>query len=203
MIETPLMDTFFTESMSRKRLEHEEISLPYVIKEVFNDIYLKNYDRCYSHPRHYTDNPVLQMLFNEKPSSADPKTCDDILFEYLYQVKNLTNQNYFKLVLKFIILYRECLNMVRSPENEKLEGQERFDKTAHCSLGALREYSNKHDASLLPDLANDFVTEFLEGNNYFGISSETDGHEIIMLIQHFCHWLFKSGYTSSKLSFMN
>ena len=36
--------------------------------------------------------------------------CDDIFCMYLREVSKLVNENYYKQCLRFILLYRECLN---------------------------------------------------------------------------------------------
>ena len=48
----------------------------------------------------------LQMGEEEK----DKMTCDEIFCLYLRHVCKLVNENYYKNVLRFVILYRECLN---------------------------------------------------------------------------------------------
>jgi hypothetical protein len=40
----------------------------------------------------------------------DNLTCDDVFCLYLGDVCKQVNPTYFKIVLKFIILYRDCLN---------------------------------------------------------------------------------------------
>ena len=40
----------------------------------------------------------------------DKMTCDEIFGLYLRHVCKLVNENYYKNVLRFVILYRECLN---------------------------------------------------------------------------------------------
>ena len=52
----------------------------------------------------------------------------------------------------------------------------------------------------LPELCNEFYTDFMENNHFFGVDSDDEKNEIIEVIQHFCIWLFKNEYTKSKLS---
>jgi hypothetical protein len=40
----------------------------------------------------------------------DQLSCDEILVTYLGEVSKRVNLFYFKTVLKFVLLYRECLN---------------------------------------------------------------------------------------------
>lgn len=145
---------------------------------------------------HYTDHPVLQMLFNEVPVDSklkNEKNCDEIFYEYLVYCKNNANKTYFILILKFVALFRECLNNSRQKEVESNQqnGGVPFLKS---------EYSSMANAETVPELCNEFVTEFLENNHYFGIELESDRNEIIELIQHLCTWLYLNGYTQSRLS---
>jgi len=40
----------------------------------------------------------------------DSLTCDDILTLYLGEVSKQVNAIYYKTVLKFVLLYRDCVN---------------------------------------------------------------------------------------------
>ena len=40
----------------------------------------------------------------------DKMTCDEIFCMYLREVCKLVNENYYKQCLRFILLYRECIN---------------------------------------------------------------------------------------------
>ena len=40
----------------------------------------------------------------------DKMTCDEIFCMYLRHVSKLVNENYYKQCLRFILLYRECIN---------------------------------------------------------------------------------------------
>ena len=48
----------------------------------------------------------MQMDEEEK----DKFTCDEVFCLYLRNVCKLVNENYYKNVLRFVLLYRECLN---------------------------------------------------------------------------------------------
>ena len=75
------------------------------------------------------------------------------------------NQTYFVLILKFIILFRECFNNSRS-------------KKADSGLAEGEEASTKVQPETLPELCNEFYTEFMENNEFFGISDEKEKNEI-------------------------
>jgi hypothetical protein len=187
-------------------MEKDDFQISNIIKLVFDDIFVKFYDKCFSHPKHYTDNSMLQMLFYEKGLNKDKKdrVVDDIMYEYLIEMKNKTNHHYFILMLKFIILLRECLNTFKAEEAERSDKnqEENGSIVPTNGLGKIKEYSSLFGADSIPDLANEFITEFMENNDYFGIHSEDDRNELIELIQHFCNWLFKNDYTQSRLALM-
>ena len=174
----------------RKKIEGEEFNMADIAKLIFDDIFVKFSDKIFNPIIHYTDNPILYNIFNEVQPVDKPKEtkmADDIFYEYVKYSKENVNKNYFILVVKFIILFRECFNnshKIKSGEAEILK----------------KEFSAYNNAETLPDLCNEFVTEFMELNNYFGIESVHDRDEIIDIIQHFCAWLFLKGYTASRLT---
>ena len=155
-----------------------------LIQEVFNYIYESSKaDKLFSKPKSFNDIPVLFNLVSRGSVTTKPqneKTCDEVFTEYLITFINKTNRQYFSFILKFILLFRECYEI--SKNKDKKEDEKKAVTKALSPDG-------------LPDLCNEFYGEFLEMNNFFGI----DKNEIIDIIQHFCIWLFKNGYTKSKL----
>ena len=115
------------------------------------------------------------------------KTADEVFYEYLVYTKEQVNETYFTLIVKFTLLFRECFNLSQS-------------KKPDSTLQPEEEASRTMLPETLPELCNEFYTEFMESNNFFGIEQEKEKREIIEIIQHFCIWLFKSEYTKSKLS---
>lgn len=205
----------------------EIISLPEIIKEVFDSIFVSYGDKCFSHPKHYTENPILNALFNNLPIEKDKKdrTADDVFYEYLLYIKDQTNKKYLTFAIRFILLFRECFNYSKKKEKDLAEGKtgENKPKTEtptqtqpeageqkivpengtqenlNNDFSKSEEFSATNSGETLPDLCNEFYTEFMEGNNFFGFDDE-EKSEIIEIIQHFCIWLFKNEYTKSKLS---
>ena len=86
-------------------------------------------------------------------------------------------------MVKFILIFRDFY----IKKNKENPNKEKLDK-------------KKSILEEVPDSCNEFYGGFLEGNNFFGLNDEDEKKEIIELIQHFGIWLFKNGYTSSKLS---
>ncbi len=157
---------------------------------VFNEIFVAYNEKCFNELLKLTDHPVLTRFLNDELPTKDRTelNCDDLFLTYLYEVKEKSNKAYFILILKFVLLFRECLNTSRQiRENPNINSKK-------------LEYSSMSNAETLPDLCNEFVTEYLDSNNYFGIESEKDRSEIIELIQHFCNWLFVNKHTLCRLS---
>ena len=51
-------------------------------------------------------NDFIKMSTHQK----DKLTCDDVFTLYLGDVSKQVNQVYFKTVVKFVLLYRDCMN---------------------------------------------------------------------------------------------
>ena len=163
-----------------------------VVDEVFRFIYQgPNSDKLFSKPSNYKENPILNNLLSQSPVSTlakNQRSCDEVFYEYLFIFKNKANQKFFTLMLKFILLFRECYDVSKNKENK---GENR------------KPVTNTLPPEGLPDLCNEFYGEFLEPNNFFGIYDTQEKNEIIEIIQHFCIRLFKNEYTKSKLSLAN
>ena len=189
--ETTKFDIFFTFN-DRGAEEGKEIDMNSVVDEVFKFIYQgPNSDKLFSKPNNYKENPILNNLVNQSPISSLPKNqrcCDEVFYEYLFIFKNKANQKFFSLMLKFVLLFRECYDVSKNKENK--------DENRKAITNTLPPEG-------LPDLCNEFYGEFLEPNNFFGIYDTQEKNEIIENIQHFCIWLFKNEYTKSKLSLAN
>ena len=173
--ETTKYEPFFNKT-ERSSNEKGEIDTIPIVQEVFKNIYESpSSNKLFSKPKTYKDNPILENLVSKKNvenKKKEEKSCDDVFYEYLFSFMNKTNKKYFALMLKFILLFRECYYLNKKiSENNSPEG--------------------------LPDLCNEFY-EFIECNTFF--ENHEDKSEIIELIQHFCIWLYKNQYTKSKLS---
>lgn len=123
----------------------------------------------------------------EIPSKLDSFNIDQLFFNYLKEFSNKVNDDYLWFMFKFIVLFRECINLkkkhlIRSEnqsENRKL-------------------YTQIYNAETVPEICNYFFLEFLQPYDYFGLLKE----ELIELVQHFCYWLYKNQYTQSHLTLL-
>ena len=173
----------------RKSEEGIIVNITKLVENVFNAIYLGPYaDKLFSRPKSYEENFILNNLEKNEKISDKPRnirSCDEVFYEYLSIFKDKANDKYLTLIIKFILLFRECYDV---------------SKNKDIPLEKREQVTNKLTPEGLPDLCNEFYGEFLEGNNFFGIEDQNDRQEIIEIIQHFCIWLFKNDYTKSKLS---
>ena len=186
--ETNKYESFFND-VERKKDDTKTIDITSVVTNVFDFLFkAESASKLFSHPAKIEDNVLLNNL-NTKAAvttkEKKDKTCDDVFYEYLVLTKDKSNETYFTLILKFVLLFRECFNISKSKKQEP-------QLTEELSTTMLPE--------TLPELCNEFYTEFMESNNFFGITEDKEKNELIEIIQHFCIWLFRNEYTKSKLS---
>ena len=110
---------------------------------------------------------------------------DGILFFYLKEFYKNTNLEYFWFMIKFIVLFRECINRLRADLVKKDQQNKLYSEIYNCEN--------------VPEVCNDFLLEFMEPYDYFGMNKD----EIIELIQHFCYWLNLKEYTHLNLTLLN
>lgn len=163
-----------------------------IAKEIFKLIYFENIEQYKSKIRkkideieHHNLYKALEQCVKVKSGiDLDPDTCkcEEVFAEYIYKTKNHCNKEYMKTVIKFVILYRESLNILLGT---KLNLDEDLD------------YSSLHIAEDSPDIANEFINEYLDvDNEFFGFNKE----EAIELTMNFCQWMYDNNYTCSKLT---
>lgn len=152
-------------------------------KNTFFNLFKENWEK---------ENPNLDIqsyssMINCTPSVAivHKPPIDCIFFQYLKYVSNIINEDYFVFILKFIIIFRQYINKEknRSINNEYISENK-------------KEYTQLYDSSVIPDFFNDFLVDFMENRNYFLLDKDST----IELIEYFCFWLFKEGYTDSHIT---
>lgn len=160
-----------------------------------------NYDRPEEHPlfKMFDSNHTpFEDMKEEAPNNyngTEPARqpiknipTDEIFYKYLVEVGRKVNKDYFLFVFKFVVLFRECLNKYRADSIEP-------SKRTHDRV----EYTQLYNAENAPDLCNEFITEFMEAEDYFGL----DTNELIEIIQHLCYWLYQNWFTTSRLTLLN
>ena len=125
---------------------------------------------------------------NKEPLKKVKSPCVDGLFYlYLKEFSKQTNEDYFFFMVKFAVLFRESINILKKDmvTNEII--------TEHK-----KEFTEIFNAEEIPEVCNDFFLDFMEPKRFFGLNKE----ELIELIQHFCFWLYTNMYCSSHLTLL-
>ena len=127
-------------------------------------------------------NEIGNGIINEKENGNTIKytVIDEIFSKYLIEVYGECNKEYFEFIAKFVILFRECINKIKVDNS-------------------LEDFSAVKNADNVPDTCNEFITDFMENYDYFGM----DTMELIEIIQHLCNWLYENKFTTSKLSLVS
>ncbi len=141
-----------------------------------------------------------QATTKEEEEEGKVKNCDQVFCEYLREVSKVTNPEYFSTVVKFVILYRECLNEYGwhkfgarpgvAPENESENEKEEAKSRPE-------EYVVVNSPEFIPELANELVLSYLPEKGCLVPSTEATS-----LIINFCEWLLNSGYTCTKVGYV-
>lgn len=128
------------------------------------------------------------------------RKCDEIFAEYLDYVAKKINKGYYTQILKFIFLLRESVNrfsekLKKLQESDMPMGVPAVQPPIEKNPGEYEEYCLVYNAEHVPDISNEFVTQYLEE-----LKPGIERQDAIELTQNVCHWLFVNGYTCSKLS---
>ena len=126
-----------------------------------------------------------QFRKGEPLSKMNSYNLDQLFFIYLKDFSKKVNDDYLWFMFKFIVLFRECINL----KNEGVVSPE--IKSEKRQL-----YTQIFNAEKVPEICNYFFLDFLQPYDNFGLNKE----ELIELIQHFCYWLFINKYAQSHLT---
>lgn len=158
----------FFESSIRRCFSGQSFNMVTACKENFDNIYTKYKDKLFKN----LDSPENYGLIE----CSKERTCDYSFWKYLVFISDKCNREYFDFAFKFVVLFRECINLKKG-----------------------ESYTQTESAEIVPDMCNDFVSDFLEAHDYFGL----DVNELIDIIQHSCHWLWENHHTTSRLSLIS
>jgi hypothetical protein len=163
---------------------------------VFNYIYgdsksnrERNLSKKISYFEDSSRHPFFQKIHGMKNNpnrqlDGETSKSDEVFADYVLKMANYCNPTYFTKILKFVTLFRECANLLNK------------DKVRNES----KEYTEIFNAEDIPDISNEFITEFLDPDqSTFDINKE----DSIDLTQNFCHWLYENNFTCSKLSLIS
>ena len=125
----------------------------------------KNYDKL-------SDQEKVEMLV------------DEIFAYYLYEVSTKVADTFYKTVLQFVILFRECLEEIgwkKRKENET-------DPEAQKEIDEEKSFCANNSAEHAPEICNEFVTVYMEKHKG---KIEIVKCDQIDLTINLCHWLFE------------
>ena len=112
---------------------------------------------------------------------------DETFALYLYKISLKTNPVFYKVVLAFVIFFRECLNHIgwtKRIQSDDIdlakhpEIQQKMKSTQFC-LANTAEHA--------PEICNELVTVYME---YKKSIFDIQKHDQIDLTINLCHWLF-------------
>jgi len=139
-----------------------------------------------------------QELMEDEISKKREKSCDQIFAEYLGSVAQKVHKEYYINVLRYMLLFRECINA-----NGKQLIEERknlpsflFPKN-NVLINPTKDYSCDNNGEQVPDMCNEFLMHYIKARR--NLIKLEDG-ELIDLMQNLCHWMFVNGYTCSKIA---
>ena len=192
----PTNSTFFSKEERAGNVEISKINN--CIDIAFSELYgeenkKRNELREMKYYESIDEHPFLSKFKNDK-HDINRNTIDEhvnadlVLIDYLNKRSLFCNEQYYTKLIKFVILFREHVNIYNS----------KIDKNKYGEV----EYTTFKDAEDVPDCSNEFITDFLhpEGNETdFGFTKE----ESIDLTQNLCYWMYENNFTCSKLSLIN
>lgn len=166
----------------RRRAEGENNNFLELAKEAFQELF-EFKDKIFKNISSPETHPFYKELESQytNPSEEIKTACDQIFAQYVIEFFSQTNAKYFNFLLKFVTLFRECINSFKTNDNPE------------------QEFTQTNGADSVPDLCNEFITEFMESNNNFKLETT----ELIEIIQHFCNWLYDNKYTTSRLTLLS
>ena len=116
------------------------------------------------------NNNLLGIAQNIKSNNIEK-----VLLFYLKDCGNKTNREYFEILMKFVILFREGINLIHDSQ----------------------DFTMNNDSQEIPNMLNDIIEKYFQPNFFFGIEMR----ELLEVITHFCHWLFINHFTSLKVTY--
>lgn len=174
------MKSFFDKSSRLKGVDAYEVSVEML--QCYKNLYSEYKEVLFKGSEQIDlEYPLLILQINENDAESI-KTYDQAIVKYLNFIGSKSSKTFFHFACKFSILFREFIN-----------------KSKLTLEGVQQPFSVHNPPDTVPESCNDFIVDFLEENNFFNL----DMNELIEEIQHFCTWLYESGYTMSMLTLVN
>eukprot|EP00826_Nyctotherus_ovalis_P032994 TRINITY_DN2659_c0_g1_i3.p1 TRINITY_DN2659_c0_g1~~TRINITY_DN2659_c0_g1_i3.p1 ORF type:complete len:198 (+),score=38.77 TRINITY_DN2659_c0_g1_i3:796-1389(+) len=138
------------------------------------------------------------QYMEDELSKKREKSCDQIFAEYLGHVAQKVYAEYYIQVLRFIFLFRECINKNGQQliEDRKNLPAFLFPKNS-VLINPTNDYCCDNNGEQVPDMCNEFLMNYIKQNRNY---TDLDDSELIELMQNLCYWMFINGYTCSKIA---
>lgn len=133
------------------------------------------------------------LEYNTESLEDDQKlnvTADDIFALFLIENSKLVNEKFYKTLIIFVKLYRDCMNKLGWEILEQFKDIR--DEPVHL------EYTSIKNGEHLPDICNDFLKIYLPS-----AMPTFDLYLAAVIINHFCDWLYKFSFTHIKVKVVN
>lgn len=175
------MESFFDKSIRVRGIENFDAENELILSLTslytdYKEILFKDW------PSINLDYPILKIELTEEMKQNEIKTFDEAIIRFLNYMGSKTSKNYFFFTCKFIILFREFINIFK-------KGNEAVS----------HPFSEFNSPDSVPESCNEFIADFLDKHNFFGLEII----EVIESIQYFCNWLYNNGLTYSLLTLMS
>lgn len=171
-IPSPYNLEYFNYPLRQGEMTKEECTL--AIKEIFIELDIDIFKAKYENPEEY---PLYVLINNPKlfEKEIEDFSIDEVFVKYLLTISQLTNKEFFKRIGKYVLLYREYINLMKNDS----------------------KYTSTNNAEDVPDICNDFIVNYIYKNDSkYGFSK----NEIADFTINLCNWMFDSDFTCSKLS---
>lgn len=118
---------------------------------------------------------------------------DNVLIVYLILIIEVTREKYYsELIVKFVFLFREYLNIFGWDFKKSL-----FEYGLNDNYKLNGEFCHTNNCEDVPELVNDFISVFLQLDPSF---TNSNLREMTDICQNFCNWLVINELTCFKLS---
>ena len=165
-----------------------KINLNQIYKQCKSDILFSKIENIEDYPLYQLlvdkwekENPEFTTAIIKDINYYNSPILDDLFFLYLKEASKKANKDYFWFINKFIVLFREFINISKNEDEKNKES---------------KEYTQLYGAEGIAEICNDFFLDFMEPKEFFGLNN----NELIQLTQHFCFWLYSNKYSHSYVT---
>ena len=128
---------------------------------------------------------MLKLDSDRKSAVTAESPCRDVIATYLTEVSQRVKQDSLKSIAEFLEALLSCLNV----KGWTLPGE---------SCDSTEVYTAVRSARQIPDIANFFITDFLETRRVAFVREEA-----VDIMMHLCRWLYSQRFTNLKLSLID